>query len=1250
MKKRVWIVAALVILACVLGMSFTVSADNGLPEKCEHCGIAVEWTPLSVEDVRSLNIMTTGHYYVAMEEESYESVIKRVGDGQTVCLYLNGKTLYGTTRGIYVESGGTLNIMGEGMITGRGTTAGVQGACAYIEAGGTLNQYGGALSYVVYKERHATDGGVLYVKGTYNLYNGVVENGIAKTASGGNIYVSGAFNMYGGVVCNGQANVAGGNIYASKDALCSYFGGSVEGGTAGTVGNCVFNRGLITLTGDASFEELYLKPYPETGGPTIDVLMTIKGTYTGKVQLRMDAAHLVIGKDIGDSDGADLSGATITVADRMYSVGVDGQQLCLVAEMPCTHCGKLVNWQSLDPEATVLETGHYFVDTTAASLDSVSKNIYVNSQVCLHLNGKTLNGATRAFCVYPGGELNIMGSGTVIGHGANEKSPKGGVINIQDGGVLNIYGGTFTFETATGLSALNGGVLNIAGRCNMYGGEILDGQCTNAGGNVFIDTTGVLYMSGGYINNGKMGTSSNCIYNRGTVILTGNARLEALYQKPNVADGGPELKDMLIITGKYTGSFALRGSTVLGTDMGNLEAADFSGATITVPGAASIKPVAVGNDIILGNSSPVLCFNADGTATGYASLEAAIAAYTDPEAVLVLLQDVTDPVQVDTTITLDLNGYSVTQGFTGNGKVLLKDSDTDDHTVADGIYGKVKACAQVEAAQGYLLITEGEQVSAHKYSCDITAMNLRAGVVGVYFTADFSGDELVAAKVKRFGVVLNAQQIPSAANMETTSRYSAFGADKWVCGTDNTATGTMLVGIMKPENTVEANRKNADVGVYGKAYMQTEDGYIFGQLKGFSLKQLLEQVDLVFGTLTGTQKAAAVELLRAYSEEMADWNIPNLRRELLLTDQYAQVEKTATDADIGVLTGVYAGTEAHHGEMHDHAATTGTSDGNQPLEVWKAYMNALNIDFATLVDHKQVLHMRLEDWDNVIFVGGSEAACTITDREGVRLHYNMTFAEPEGLEAVLNAFPEFKFRIWSESDRAGCGGQMHFNYPDFTGERFTELCEAIYANGGFLSIVHPKAGSYVTNEDPAEAWFADYTGVEVYYVYDGDRDNWIVQENYKLWTGMLAAGKKVFATSGNDQHNMPTTNALTTFYTTEAHAKQYVGNMRVGNFTAGPVGIRMAVGQTPMGGTVSFSGQRLVFSVGDFHDCVYDPEHTYRVDLISDEGVVFSQNISCDQMSYFAIDAQNVKFYRIEVWDTTDNSRLAIGNPIWNAD
>lgn len=360
------------------------------------------------------------------------------------------------------------------------------------------------------------------------------------------------------------------------------------------------------------------------------------------------------------------------------------------------------------------------------------------------------------------------------------------------------------------------------------------------------------------------------------------------------------------------------------------------------------------------------------------------------------------------------------------------------------------------------------------------------------------------------------------------------------------------------------------------------------------------------------------------------------------------IKKTASQEDISNLESLYAGKKAYFGELHDHAATGGTSDGKQPLSVWKHYMEVLDIDFATIVDHRQTLHMRLDDWDNSMFVGGSEPSTTITDREGVYMHYNMIVSNPEALENVLYQFPEFDFRIWTEEDRAGCGGQMHFAYPRFTAARFTELCEAIYANGGFVSIVHPKSDGYITSENPEDVWFREGVGIEVFYTYHGSRDSDTVKKNYALWTGLLAAGKKVYATAGNDEHNLPSVKALSTFYSTKQHADNYVELLRSGNFNPGPVGIRMAMDDTAMGGTTDFTGKRLVFSVGDFHSSVYDPTHTYRVDLISDEGVVFSQEVGCTETTYFAIDAQEVDFYRVEVYDITSNSWLAIGNPIWN--
>ena len=34
---------------------------------------------------------------------------------------------------------------------------------------------------------------------------------------------------------------------------------------------------------------------------------------------------------------------------------------------------------------------------------------------------------------------------------------------------------------------------------------------------------------------------------------------------------------------------------------------------------------------------------------------------------------------------------------------------------------------------------------------------------------------------------------------------------------------------------------------------------------------------------------------------------------------------------------------------------------------------------------------------------------------------------------------------------------------------------------------------------------------------------------------------------------------------------------------------------------------------------------------------------------WFSLDASNARFWRAEVFDTTRNLRIAIGNPIWNA-
>lgn len=355
----------------------------------------------------------------------------------------------------------------------------------------------------------------------------------------------------------------------------------------------------------------------------------------------------------------------------------------------------------------------------------------------------------------------------------------------------------------------------------------------------------------------------------------------------------------------------------------------------------------------------------------------------------------------------------------------------------------------------------------------------------------------------------------------------------------------------------------------------------------------------------------------------------------------SQMDVTASASDIAQLDALYAGKQPYHGELHDHADTGGTSDGKTPLKGWKdIMMYTKDMDFATIVDHKQVLHMRLEDWDDSIFIGGSEAAAWITDKglEQNELHYNMIFATPEPLEELL-----YENIVKHQFDGT------HFKYAKFTTEEFMKIADSVRKKGGFFVHVHPKGDSYILSDDPLDYWFGDYTGLEVICGCYGGMEALNNKEAYQLWKDLLAMGKRVYATSGSDSHRTSNTVSLTTIYSDQQNAQTYLNYVRQGNFTAGPVGIRMCIGDAAMGAETSFSGNRVVVSAGDVHSLEFEPTHIYRVDLYDDTGLVFSQEADLSQTVYFAVDADETKsFYRAEVYDVTEDRIVAVGNPIWN--
>lgn len=336
------------------------------------------------------------------------------------------------------------------------------------------------------------------------------------------------------------------------------------------------------------------------------------------------------------------------------------------------------------------------------------------------------------------------------------------------------------------------------------------------------------------------------------------------------------------------------------------------------------------------------------------------------------------------------------------------------------------------------------------------------------------------------------------------------------------------------------------------------------------------------------------------------------------------------------LLDLYQGRRAYHGELHDHSQSGGTSDGKFPLADWPQAMKELKMDFAAILDHRQIRHMYQPEWTDSLFIPGTEPGTAISDSkaEDKHMHYNMLLPDRDLLEGLLMEFPEYNF---------SGGVEGHFVYPEFTRERFGQLIDAVKARGGFF--VHPHPKQYMTSDDPCEYWFRDETGIEVFYM---DMDGDYTKANYPLWVDLLAAGKRVWACAGGDKHRNPGVGALTTIYAEAPAAKAYFPHLRAGDFTCGPVGVRMCIGNTVSGGKCRFAGQKLTVCVSDYHESVLDPDHEYRLDVLNDKGLVMSKTISCTEPAFVTINTENCAFYRAEVFDVTRDLRIAIGNPIWN--
>jgi len=345
------------------------------------------------------------------------------------------------------------------------------------------------------------------------------------------------------------------------------------------------------------------------------------------------------------------------------------------------------------------------------------------------------------------------------------------------------------------------------------------------------------------------------------------------------------------------------------------------------------------------------------------------------------------------------------------------------------------------------------------------------------------------------------------------------------------------------------------------------------------------------------------------------------------------------NADFEALERYYEGCRPYYGDQHMHSDCGGTSDGKFPLGDWPRAMDEKQLDFAAIVDHRQMRGFFLPEWDETRFIIGTEPGTTITDLEGAldrSMHYNMLFPHKYGLAMVLANFPEFEFR----------GDELtgSYQYPKFTKERFMELTCYIQSIGGMM--VHPHPKTMMASENPLDYYMGEHMYLEV--MVTNYRHHSSIR-SYDLWCDILALGKHVWASGGSDTHGGVSNGCVSTFYSREKSGRAFFDVMRSADYAVGAFGIQMMIDGHPMGSELAYrDGMRLTLRVGDLHAPAVRENTAYELRVYTDQGLAYASTFNGREPQYLSLEVKKRAFYRAEVVDLTHGGfRMAVGNPIW---
>lgn len=360
-------------------LAATVSGSNVIVSKgswCEACKKTVVWQTLTGSLPNA-----AGHYKLNKNVSASQVSFNAIGGA--ICFDLAGYTYTSSGRAglLYDVSGDdikdTLNIM---------DSSAAKTGVLYGHGGGTSHASG------IFRTYGNT------VLNLYDVTVQLIDNGNVVANDGGAIYAGAEVNMYGGKIVGGNVHDLGGTVYVS--GTFNMTDGVIIGGSAANKGDCVYvaSGGKVSLSGSASPEQIYF------AGSSASVL-TVKGKYTGKVELKYDTTPTE-GADIGNVDNAEILKENITIADTRMCAAVSGNNLVVET---------LVGASVTDSDGNVTYYDTFAAAVAARTSGSVVKlladcadDITVTGDMTLDLYGCDLTGNVTV----TGGTLHVKDSAT----------------------------------------------------------------------------------------------------------------------------------------------------------------------------------------------------------------------------------------------------------------------------------------------------------------------------------------------------------------------------------------------------------------------------------------------------------------------------------------------------------------------------------------------------------------------------------------------------------------------------------------------------------------------------------------------------------------------------------------------------------------------------------------------------------------------------------------------------------------------